>query len=144
MDNRKFCGSISVRVGTERVKIELSPAPLHGGPEGFYRVRVARRWLDHDAAPRFLDREGIARIAAETALCGLEAPGPAPDIPANARVSVWAWIDDMPQCYGTWTKTPPILAYTGEWVVAVIDMNGKTAFVPCRDVTVHRRFGHGK
>ena len=41
-DNRKFCASISVRNGEERAKLELSPAPLHGGPEGFYRVRLAR------------------------------------------------------------------------------------------------------
>ena len=40
-DNRKFCASISVRNGEERAKLELSPAPLHGGPEGFYRVRLA-------------------------------------------------------------------------------------------------------
>ena len=72
-DNRKFCASISVRNGEERAKLELSPAPLHGGPEGFYRVRLARRWLDtEDGAPRFFDRDGLARLAAELALCGLE------------------------------------------------------------------------
>lgn len=60
-DNRKFCASISVRNGEERAKLELSPAPLHGGPEGFYRVRLARRWLDtEDGAPRFFDRDGLA------------------------------------------------------------------------------------
>lgn len=79
-DNRKFCASISVRNGEERAKLELSPAPLHGGPEGFYRVRLARRWLDtEDGVPRFFDRDGIARLAAELALCGLETPAPAPE-----------------------------------------------------------------
>ena len=69
-DNRKFCASISVRNGERRLKLELSPASLHGGPEGFYRVRLARRWLDtEDGAPRFFDRDGIARLAAELALC---------------------------------------------------------------------------
>ena len=88
-DNRKFCASISVRNGERRLKLELSPASLHGGPEGFYRVRLARRWLDtEDGAPRFFDRDGIARLAAELALCGLETPAPAPDIPCNSRVSV--------------------------------------------------------
>ena len=39
-DNRKFCASISVRNGEERAKLELSPAPLHGGPEGLDRKSV--------------------------------------------------------------------------------------------------------
>ena len=47
-DKRKFSGSVSVRAGETRVRMELSPAPLHGGPEGCYRVRLARRWLDTD------------------------------------------------------------------------------------------------
>ena len=52
-DNRKICASISVRNGEERAKLELSPAPLHGGPEGFYRVRLARRWgADEEHARR--------------------------------------------------------------------------------------------
>lgn len=78
-DNRKFCASISVRNGEERAKLELSPAPLHGGPEGSYRVRLARRWLDtEDGAPRFFDRDGIARLAAELApvRAGNSRPGP--------------------------------------------------------------------
>ena len=83
-DNRKFTASISVRRGDERAKLELSPAPLHGGPEGWYRVRLARRWLDtDDGAPRFFDRDGLACLAAELALCGLETPPPAPIIPAR-------------------------------------------------------------
>ena len=84
VDNRKFIGSMSVRIDTRRVKLELSPAPPHGGPEGMYRVRVDRRWLDaEDGEPRFLDREGLARLAADMALNALEAPTPAPDIPCR-------------------------------------------------------------
>lgn len=144
-DNRKFCGSISVRIGTRRVKLELSPAPLHGGPEGFYRVRQARRWVDApDGGPRFLDAAGIARLAAETALCAVEQPAPAPSLPYPSRVTVRRWKGDMPDYYGTWTCTPPILDYGGVWRVAVIDPHGKRIFVSCADVTVHEggRRGH--
>lgn len=139
-DNRKFCASISVRNREERAKLELSPASLHGGPEGFYRVRLARRWLDtEDGAPRFFDRDGIARLAAGLALCGLETPAPAPDIPCNSRVSVKI-ADGFYE--GTWTNTEPILDYTGRWVVNV-SLGGKREFVPVEDVTVHKERRRG-
>ena len=41
--DKQFCGSIGVRFGTSRVKIELSPAENHGGPAGHFRVRLDRR-----------------------------------------------------------------------------------------------------
>lgn len=136
-DNRKFCGSISVRIDTHRVKLELSPAPLHGGPEGMYRVRADRRWLDtEDGQPRFLDRDGLARLAADMALDALEAPAPAPEIPCPSRVSVRTWKEDMPYYEGTWTNTPPIRAYDGRWMVNV-SLGGKRVFVPVEDVAVH-------
>lgn len=136
-DNRKFCGSISVRIGTRRVKLELAPAPDYGGPEGMYRVRIDRRWLDAEGGePRFLDREGLARLAADMALDALETPAPAPDIPCPSRVSVRFWKDDLPHYEGTWTNTPPIRAYDGRWVVNV-SLGGKRVFVPVEDVTVH-------
>lgn len=139
-DNRKFCASISVRNGEERVKLELSPAPLHGGPEGFYRVRLARRWLDtEDGAPRFFDRGGLARLAAELALCGLESPAPAPSIPCNSRVSV---LREDGLYEGTWTNTDPILDYTGCWVVNV-SLGGKRVFVPVEDIVVHKERRRG-
>lgn len=139
-DNRKFYASISVRNREERAKLELSPAPLHGGPEGFYRVRLARRWLDtEDGVPRFFDRDGIARLAAELALCGLETPAPAPDIPGNSRVSVRR-ADGFYE--GTWTNTEPILDYTGRWVVNV-SLGGKRVFVPVEEVTVHKERRRG-
>lgn len=140
-DNRKFCGSISVRIGTRRVKLELSPAPLHGGPEGFYRVRQARRWVDApDGGPRFFDADGLARFAAQTALCGLEKPAPAPEIPFPSRVSA-----KRPDGFyvGTWTNTEPILDYEGRWMVNVT-LDGKRAFVPVDDVIVRKERHHGK
>lgn len=135
-DNRKFCASISVRNGEERTKLELCPAPLHGGPEGFYRVRLARRWLDTEGgAPRFFDRDGLARLIAELAVRGLETPAPAPNIPCPSRVSVRYWKNGVPCYYGTWTNTEPILDYAGHWVVSV-SLDGKRVFVPVEDVFV--------
>ena len=139
-DNRKFCGSISVRIDTRRAKLELSPAPLHGGPEGFYRVRMSRRWLDtEDGAPRFFDRDGLARLAMELAVCGLETPSPAPSIPCPSRVSVRRK-DGFYE--GTWTNTEPILNYAGCWVVNV-SLGGKRVFVPVEDVVVHKERRRG-
>lgn len=139
-DNRKFCASISVRNGEQRAKLELSPAPLHGGPEGFYRVRLARRWLDtEDGRPRFFDRNGLALLVAELAVCGLEAPAPAPDIPISSRVSVRR-ADGLYE--GTWTNTAPILDYAGRWMVNV-SLFGKREFVPVEDIKVHKERGRG-
>lgn len=139
-DNRKFCASISVRNGEERAKVELSPAPLHNGPEGFYRVRLARRWLDtEDGAPRFFDRNGIALLAAELVLCGLEAPAQAPDIPCNSRVSVRR-ADGLYE--GTWTNTEPILDYAGRWMVNV-SLGGRRVFVSVEDIVVHKERHRG-
>lgn len=143
-DNRKFCASISVRNGEQRVKLELSPAPLHGGPEGFYRVRTARRWLDtEDGKKRFLEREGIAKITAEMALCALESPPPRPDIPPDCRVTVRVWKDDFPEYHGTWTYSEPILDYSGRWLV-LVSIEGKRRFVSCEDVTPHEERRHAR
>lgn len=137
-DKRRFTGSVSIRAGETRFKAELSPAPLYGGPEGCYRIRLARRWLDtEDGAPRFFDRDGIARLAAELALCGLETPPPAPDIPCNSRVSVRR-ADGFYE--GTWTNTEPILDYRGRWMICV-SLNGQRVFVPVGDVVVHASRG---
>ena len=38
--DKQFCGSIGVRFGTIRMKIELSPAENHGGPAG-HRQQIA-------------------------------------------------------------------------------------------------------
>lgn len=139
-DNRKFCASISVRNGEERAKLELSPAPLHGGPEGFYRVRLARRWLDtEDGAPRFFDRDGLARLAAELALCSLETLAPAPSIPCPSRVSVRR-ADGFYE--GAWTNTEPLLNHAGRWVVNV-SLGGRRVFVPVEDVVVHKERRRG-
>lgn len=136
MDNRQFSGTISVRIGTHRVKLELSPAPLHGGPEGEFRIRVARRWLDTpDGASRFFDRDNLAALLADTALNSLPEPTPMPDIPFPSRVTVRVWKEDVPYYEGTWTNTPPIRDVTGKWVVNV-SVDGKRVFVPVEEVTL--------
>ena len=140
-DTRKFCGSISVRIDTERVKLELSPAPLYGGTEGMYRVRAARRWLDHAGAPRFFDRAGLAALIVECALGGLSEPPAPPEIPYPSRVSVKVWQDGLPDWLCAWTTTPPLLDYLGRWVVCV-SLNGQRSFVPAEDVIVHHRHDH--
>lgn len=139
MDKREFCGSFSVKVDTKRVAFELSPAPLHGGPDGFFRVRVARRWVE---TPRFFDRASLAALVADAALGGLPEPAPAPDIPCPSRVSVRLWRNDMPYYVGTWTNTPPILDHAGRWMVNV-SLDGKRVFVSVEDVIVHEGRRHG-
>lgn len=140
-DKRSFCVSISVRNGASRVKLELSPASLYGGPEDGYRVRLNRRWLDtEDGEPRFFNRDGLNSLLTELALSGLTAPAPVPVIPCNARVSVL-----RPDGFyeGTWTNTEPVLDYTGRWVVNV-SLGGKRVFVPVEKVIVHKEGRRGQ
>ena len=143
MDKRNFCGSFSVRIDTKRVPFELSPAPLYGGPEGFFRVRAARRWVDTaEGKPRFFDRAGLAALVVDAALGGLPEPAPVPDIPCLSRVTGRHWRDDMPYYEGSWTNTPPILDHAGRWVVNV-SLGGKRIFVPVEDIIVHKERRRG-
>ena len=43
-----FCGSLSVRQGSRRVRFELAKAEAYGGPAGCYRVRINRVWHEAD------------------------------------------------------------------------------------------------
>lgn len=138
MDKRKFLASFSVRIGTKRVRFQLSAAEEHGGPEGAYRVSVDRCWLDApDGSHRYFFREALAELIAEVALDGLAATPPAPDVPVSSRVTVRQWRDDLPKYWGSRTNSDPILDASGRWVVNVSDMKGQRIFVPVDDVTVH-------
>lgn len=137
MDKRKFPHSFSVRIDTRRTRFELSPAEDHGGPEGAYRVRLARRWLDApDGSHRYFQREALAGLIAEVALEGFAATPEAPDMPYPCRVSVCRWVDGLPRYIGTWTNSAPILDASGRWMVNV-SVDGTRLFVPVEDVTVH-------
>ena len=139
-EKRQFCASVSVRHGEQRAKLELSPAEKHGGPEGFYRVRVSRRWLDMDNGEmRFVNRESLAVVVAEFALYGLQKPAPAPGIPCGSRVSVRRE-DGLFE--GTWTNTEPILDYAGRWMVNV-SLEGQRVFVPVENIIVHKERRRG-
>ncbi|MFR0875038.1 MAG: hypothetical protein ACLSHC_10845 [Bilophila wadsworthia] len=39
-----FCGSLSVRQDSRRVRFELAKAEAYGGPAGCYQVRINRVW----------------------------------------------------------------------------------------------------
>lgn len=138
-DPRKFCASFSVRIGTQRVRFELSPAADHGGPEGTFRVRLGRRWLDSATGePLFLGRDSLAGIVADAAFGALPDPAPMPDVPSRACVSVRRVLDGEPRNERGWTLTPPILAANGRWMVAVTLFDG-VAFVPVDSITLVRR-----
>jgi len=145
VEKRKFTASISVRIDTQRIKIELCPAETYGGPQGFYRARAARRWIDgKDGQMLFFDRERLAALLAQVAFDGLDAKpeledaGAAPDIPRNSRVSVKFWHRSTPHTEGLRTSTPPIRAYDGHWYVGVFTHASGFLFVPAKDVTLHK------
>lgn len=119
-----FCGSIGVRFGTSRAKIELSPAENHGGPAGRFRVRLDRRWYDLEDRKLFLCADEVAALAAEFATGGEIAPVAMPDLPVKARVKVPRGIPGASPYWSGYVASAPIRADDGRWWVAVIVYGG--------------------
>lgn len=141
-DNRKFIGSICVRIGTERTKLELSPASIHGGGDGF-RVRVNRRWLDApEGGALFVGPDRLSQLVADVALGGMPVPEPAPALPAKTRVSIRRETDGIVWYDGAWTISPPIRAYDGRWYVAASLSRGSIEFVPVDSIIKRGHNGH--
>ena len=122
--DRKFCGSIGVRFGTSRAKIELSPAENHGGPAGRFRVRLDRRWYDLEDRKLFLCADEVAALAAEFAAGGKIAPAAVPDLPVKARVKVPRGIPGASPYWSGYVASAPIRADDGRWWVAVVIYGG--------------------
>lgn len=122
--DKKFCGSIGVRFGTIRMKIELSPAENHGGPAGRFRVRLDRRWYDLEDRKLFLCPGEVAALAAEFAAGGEIAPVAMPDLPVKARVKVPRGIPGASPVWTGYVASAPIRAADGLWYVAVMLYGG--------------------
>ena len=122
--DKVFCGSISVRFGTSRTKIELSPAENHGGPAGRFRVRLDRRWYDLEDRKLFLCADEVAALAAEFAASGEIAPVAVPDLPVKARVKVPRGIPGASPYWSGYVASAPIRADDGRWWVAVVIYGG--------------------
>ena len=141
-DNRHFIGSICVRIGTERTKLELSPASIHGGGDGF-RVRVNRRWLNApEGGPLFVGPDRLGQLVADVALGGMPSSEPEPDLPVKTRVSIRRETDGIVWHDGAWTVSPPIRGYDGRWYVAVTTAHNGIGFVPVSSVIRSNRNGH--
>lgn len=122
--DKQFCGSIGVRFGTNRMKLELSPAENHGGPAGRFRVRLDRRWYDLEDRKLFLCADEVAALAAECATGGEIAPVAMPDLPVKARVKVPRGIPGASPYWSGYVASAPIRAADGRWWVAVVVYGG--------------------
>ena len=160
-----FCGSLSVRQGSRRVRFELAKAEAYGGPAGCYRVRVDRVWHDLDGKPAKLPYWGPAGcyrvrinrvwhdVDGKTAFLtpkqavgmavmmtlGVFEPEPLPDIPRGIRVSYQtASADgDMPERRETgWTMTEPIRAQDGLAYVGVSVYGRGVVMLPVNSLSI--------
>ena len=134
-DKRKITASCLLKVNGRAVRVQLSPAVIYGGPEGAYRVRVNRVWRNgHDGNPFFVDRAALAALLADV-LCGVPLLDvPAPDLPADARVSVTIRRgEDVFEIVPGWTYSVPIRADDGQWYV-LVSAGGRRFFANCTDV----------
>lgn len=135
MNKRKFVASFSVRIGTRRARIELSPAELHGGPEGAYRVRIDRRWYDLiDGGPAFLGRDELAQLLVKAALDGIPEMPPCPQIKRGARVTATYKEDGVQHITGGYVEADPVYSM-GQWVVPVCMYEGMR-YIPVNDLIV--------
>ena len=140
-DKHEFCGSISVRIGTSRHKLDLSPAEHYGGPQGLFRARFKRRWVNgQDGMPLFFDEIGLGEFIAAQ-MFGNEIPllpAKAPDVPRNSRVTVKFWQSGMPRTEGAFTLTPPHQGYDGKYYVWVMTYSAGLICVSTNDITLHK------
>lgn len=141
MNSPCFCGSLSVRQGSRRIRFELAKAETYGGPAGCYRVRVDRVWHDLDGKPAFLTPAQIVNMAVIMTL-GDFVPEPLPDIPRGTRVSVrTAPADgDVPERREIgWTMTAPIRAQDGRVHVGVSVYGRGVVMLPVNSLELFRR-----
>jgi hypothetical protein len=121
-------------MGTKRTRFELSPAEIHGGPEGLFRVRVDRRWHDGpEGEALFLDRDGLAHLVASAALGTVGSPAPRPSLRRGSRISVRIEDEGRARVEGGFTVGPFILAHDGRWMVPVT-VYGGTRYVAAEDI----------
>lgn len=133
-DKRKITASCLLKLDGQALRVQLSPAVIYGGPEGAYRARVNRVWLNgHDGSPLFVDRAGLAELLAGLLQAGAAQAATCPDIPADARVAVTAWHHEEPKTLSGWTYSTPIRADDGIWYV-LVSAGGRRFFARCDDV----------
>ena len=135
-----FCGSLSVRQDSRRVRFELAKAEAYGGPAGCYQVRINRVWHDVDGKTAFLAPKQAVGMAVMMTL-GVFEPEPPPDIPRGIRVSYQtASADgDMPERRETGgTMTEPIRAQDGLVYVGVSVYGRGVVMLPVNSLPITR------
>lgn len=146
-ENRHFTASISVGLHDEKrsVLIEISPAPIYGGPEGMYRVRVGRKWLNLPGSNKklFFSMKDILDGPVAQALSLTESPNEPPssiptELPYNSRVSVCTEKNGLPYYLPGWSVMPPIQGRDGIWYLAV-SYAGKREFFPLSRIKIPTR-----
>ena len=123
-------------------KIELFRAEQwQDGPVGCYRVRVNRKWHQPADGRLYCTEAAVLRLVGELSLGHAPALPDMPDIPRGSRVSVpnGIVVDGEQRYDGTFTSTPPIRGYGGEWYVGVLLPGQGFHFVRADTVVVHRR-----
>lgn len=136
-DKRKFSCSICVKNGTERHRIECSPAEIYGGQEGLYRIRHNRKWVDVNNEIAFMNTPKVSEF-----ICSLlehkEISHQKPNLPKNTRCSIIIEENGVPVQLGAMTGSEPILDYNGIWQVYVIAY-GYQDFYPCNKLILRGR-----
>lgn len=139
-EHRKKCASVCVKNGAKNGTLEFFPAEEWGGPQGQYRLRSGRKWLDGThGGKRYVPVGEVAMMLAYL-IFGVDlremAPPPRPDhLSRNLRVAVrTGGTDEHPLYTVTFIHSEaPVLGADGHWYVAVYLYGRGIVLVPAEE-----------
>lgn len=138
---RKKCAAVCVKNGAiGSGTVEFFPAVEWGGPQGLYRLRMGRKWLEGThGTMRFLTVQEVAALLAYQVF-GVDlreaAPAPRPDhLPRKCPVSVRTGGTDEHPLHDVTriSSEAPVLGADGRWYVAVHLYGRGTVLVPAEE-----------
>lgn len=150
-EHRKKVASLCVKnsANTGRT-LEFFPASEWEGPEGFYRIRVGRKWMDGThGAKRFFSTDEIAAVVAQHLFGGdLDTAARTPDRPEalgrGVRVSAPTGGEESPHEVTHVVTEAPMQGRDGRWYVGVHLYGRGVVMVPAEACILKHQASHAR
>lgn len=144
-EKRKFSKVFCVKNNAKTsYKIEVFPAEQwENGVVGQYRLRINRKWSEPPEANSYYTQAMIFEILQNLSFGSCQTLADAPNLPCGSRVKVTTEkiatdLGEVRMCACTFTSTPPIRGYDGNFYVGVLLLGKGVAFVPVEDIEIIR------
>lgn len=142
-EQRKKSAQVCVKNGANgNGTVEIFPASEWGGPDGLYRLRYRRRWIDgtHGDMRFYTAHEVGALVASLLFDANFCAENSANEVPKNmtykTRVSVPNGRDATSRDVTTIATEQPLRGADGHWYVGAHIIGRGVVMVPCDDVII--------